>query len=63
MIKLKIFKKKELTEQQKYERDLKKFLKKYPRRDRKRLAFLWSEYQKGNILKIEGLHGEVSKEV
>jgi len=49
MLKLKLpnfLKKKELS-------PIDKELKKYPMRKRKRLKFLWEEYQNGKILKFE----------
>jgi len=57
---MKLFKKKELTEQEIFNEQLKRALKKYPKKLRKRYAFLWIEYQKGNILKIGEENGKVS---
>lgn len=75
---MKLFKKKELTieeealklekreEEQRlleFDKQLRKALKQYPRRLRKRYYLLWIEYQKGNILKIGEENGKVSREV
>ena len=43
------------------EKKLKKELKKFPRKKRKRLRFLWEEYNKGNVLKIVEKDGKISR--